>query len=272
FGIVYVLRVRVLVGSASYDSGTAQSCVVQKIAPLVWHVILSSLKGTRRMYPIPGPSGIQMAVLDLVNEKWVDTKGKKKDDVPGRILSATFTDLPAPQLQWEKMPSSPAPRLDGAAIQIKNLLYVFAGLYWQSMDWILYFESDFIQLHLGRTCDTQKWNYMLDWKKIKIKFSLRQEDVCLVLGLLYALVMLNIGVCLSLGGVENLSQVCGFVSCTDFLEDERYSGYVDMKVVWSPDNGVAKLGIVAVDSFIDDILRSDASLSSSKQLVYGSLQ
>ncbi|GAB2253444.1 hypothetical protein Droror1_Dr00006291 [Drosera rotundifolia] len=38
-----------------------------------------------------------------------------------------FADLPAPQLEWEKMVSSPVPRLDGAAIQIKNLFYVFAG-------------------------------------------------------------------------------------------------------------------------------------------------
>ncbi|KAJ8615712.1 hypothetical protein MRB53_035084 [Persea americana] len=42
-------------------------------------------------------------------------------------LNATFADIPAPQLEWEEMPSAPVPRLDGAAIQIKNLLYVFAG-------------------------------------------------------------------------------------------------------------------------------------------------
>ncbi|KAF8390604.1 hypothetical protein HHK36_025131 [Tetracentron sinense] len=51
----------------------------------------------------------------------------KKDPVPGRVLSATFADIPAPELQWEKMAAAPVPRLDGAAIQIKNLLYVFAG-------------------------------------------------------------------------------------------------------------------------------------------------
>ncbi|KAJ8770596.1 hypothetical protein K2173_018087 [Erythroxylum novogranatense] len=47
--------------------------------------------------------------------------------VPERVLSATFADLPAPELKWEKMAAAPVPRLDGAAIQIKNLLYVFAG-------------------------------------------------------------------------------------------------------------------------------------------------
>lgn len=42
-------------------------------------------------------------------------------------VNATFADLPAPQLHWEEMAKAPVPRLDGAAIQIKNLLYVFAG-------------------------------------------------------------------------------------------------------------------------------------------------
>ncbi|KAL8138585.1 hypothetical protein V2J09_004586 [Rumex salicifolius] len=54
-------------------------------------------------------------------------KSDEEKDASGRILSATFADLPAPQLQWEKMASAPVPRLDGAAIQINNLLYVFAG-------------------------------------------------------------------------------------------------------------------------------------------------
>lgn len=42
-------------------------------------------------------------------------------------LNATFADLPAPSLEWEEMTEAPVPRLDGAAIQHKNLLYVFAG-------------------------------------------------------------------------------------------------------------------------------------------------
>ncbi|CAA6675513.1 unnamed protein product [Spirodela intermedia] len=41
--------------------------------------------------------------------------------------NATFADLPAPALEWEEMAKAPVARLDGAAIQIKNLLYVFAG-------------------------------------------------------------------------------------------------------------------------------------------------
>lgn len=57
----------------------------------------------------------------------VEGKGKKKSDTPETNLPATFADIDAPKLKWEKMASAPVPRLDGAAIQIKNLLYVFAG-------------------------------------------------------------------------------------------------------------------------------------------------
>ncbi|RYQ87109.1 hypothetical protein Ahy_B09g094584 isoform A [Arachis hypogaea] len=45
----------------------------------------------------------------------------------GRVLAAAYADLPAPQLKWQKMASAPVPRLDGAAIQINDLLFVFAG-------------------------------------------------------------------------------------------------------------------------------------------------
>ncbi|KAL2944383.1 hypothetical protein RDABS01_032730, partial [Bienertia sinuspersici] len=56
-------------------------------------------------------------------------KGKHQamKEASERFQSATFADLPAPELLWEKMVSAPVPRLDGAAIQIKNHLYVFAG-------------------------------------------------------------------------------------------------------------------------------------------------
>ncbi|KAK9272490.1 hypothetical protein L1049_002863 [Liquidambar formosana] len=68
-----------------------------------------------------------------IAEKIVDAKDKK-EGVPQRFLSATYADLPAPDLQWEEMPAAPVPRLDGAAIQIKNLLYVFAG--YGSLDYV----------------------------------------------------------------------------------------------------------------------------------------
>ncbi|KAK8928303.1 Kelch repeat-containing protein [Platanthera zijinensis] len=49
------------------------------------------------------------------------------EDKDLKDLNATFADLPAPELEWKEMAEAPVPRLDGAAIQIKNLLYVFAG-------------------------------------------------------------------------------------------------------------------------------------------------
>ncbi|XP_075640493.1 kelch repeat-containing protein At3g27220-like [Castanea sativa] len=73
-------------------------------------------------------SGI-IAVPNATNktdDKREDVKGRK-ERTPERFLSATFADLPAPELQWEEMPPAPVPRLDGASVQIKNLLYVFAG-------------------------------------------------------------------------------------------------------------------------------------------------
>lgn len=54
-----------------------------------------------------------------------DKEQKKKNSV--RLLADAYADLPAPQLVWEKMKTSPVPRLDGAAIQIRNLFFVFAG-------------------------------------------------------------------------------------------------------------------------------------------------
>ena len=63
-----------------------------------------------------------------------------------RVLSATYADLPAPELEWEKMATAPVPRLDGAAIQIKNLLYVFAG----------YGTIDYVRI-LTSSCFSSEW-------------------------------------------------------------------------------------------------------------------
>ncbi|GAB4847947.1 hypothetical protein Ancab_027008 [Ancistrocladus abbreviatus] len=65
-------------------------------------------------------------VSQKIDEKVIDGK-VKKGHLRDRLLSATYADLPAPQLQWEEMPPAPVPRLDGSAIQIKNLLYVLSG-------------------------------------------------------------------------------------------------------------------------------------------------
>ncbi|KHN38067.1 Kelch repeat-containing protein [Glycine soja] len=56
----------------------------------------------------------------------------------GRFLAAAYADLDAPQLKWQKMAPAPVPRLDGAAIQIRDLLFVFAG----------YGTIDFVHSHV----------------------------------------------------------------------------------------------------------------------------
>ncbi|CAN4079125.1 unnamed protein product [Withania somnifera] len=53
--------------------------------------------------------------------------GSNRDRYPQRALAMTYADLPAPELQWEHMPSAPVPRLDGYSVQINDSLYVFAG-------------------------------------------------------------------------------------------------------------------------------------------------
>lgn len=55
-----------------------------------------------------------------------------------KFLNATYTDIPAPNLVWEEMPEAPVPRLDGAAVQIKDLLYVFSG--YGTIDYVRTFE------------------------------------------------------------------------------------------------------------------------------------
>lgn len=52
---------------------------------------------------------------------------QKKDGSSVRLLADAYADLHGPQLTWQKMATSPVPRLDGAAIQIRNRLFVFAG-------------------------------------------------------------------------------------------------------------------------------------------------
>ncbi|PKI33667.1 hypothetical protein CRG98_045943, partial [Punica granatum] len=73
-------------------------------------------------------------VPSQADEKKVEEAKPKEDRERERFLSATFADIPAPEWKWEEMPAAPVPRLDGAAIQIENLLYVFAG--YGTLDWV----------------------------------------------------------------------------------------------------------------------------------------
>ncbi|KAG0489317.1 hypothetical protein HPP92_008128 [Vanilla planifolia] len=64
---------------------------------------------------------------DAASKAEQEKKSKPLKDQISRSINATFADLPALHLDWEEMAEAPVPRLDGAAVQIKNLLYVFAG-------------------------------------------------------------------------------------------------------------------------------------------------
>ncbi|KAA8540167.1 hypothetical protein F0562_024270 [Nyssa sinensis] len=100
------------------------------IADLLWASSSSSSSAYRYIASNWPPKKSESFIVPNLRNK---TKTKefsvedKKDGVTETVLSATFADLPAPELKWEKMAAAPVPRLDGAAIQIKNFLYVFAG-------------------------------------------------------------------------------------------------------------------------------------------------
>ncbi|KAK4346213.1 hypothetical protein RND71_032552 [Anisodus tanguticus] len=84
-------------------------------------------------------------------KKFEDDGGSNTDCYPERALARTYADLPAPELKWEQMPSAPVPRLDGYSIQIKNLLYVFAG--YANLDHSFEIPADMANSHLGVATD-----------------------------------------------------------------------------------------------------------------------
>ncbi|EOA25963.1 hypothetical protein CARUB_v10019352mg [Capsella rubella] len=75
---------------------------------------------------------IQIPNIVQKRSKQSNHSNDTKDHV--RFLSATFADIPAPELHWEQMQSAPVARLDGYSVQIKNLLYVFSG--YGSLDYV----------------------------------------------------------------------------------------------------------------------------------------
>ncbi|KAL1209787.1 Kelch repeat-containing protein [Cardamine amara subsp. amara] len=76
----------------------------------------------------------EIQIPNIVDYRIVQKRSKQSNDTKVRFLSATFADLPAPELQWEQLQSAPVPRLDGYSVQIKNLLYVFSG--YGSLDYV----------------------------------------------------------------------------------------------------------------------------------------
>ncbi|KAM0959354.1 hypothetical protein TB2_024144 [Malus domestica] len=78
------------------------------------------------------PLDVNSYLYYSVHEKWNAFRvplengsiNYKNDTAPGSVSSATYADLPGPELKGESMAEAAMPRLDRAAIQIKNLLFV----------------------------------------------------------------------------------------------------------------------------------------------------
>ncbi|KAI7735822.1 hypothetical protein M8C21_017106 [Ambrosia artemisiifolia] len=98
---------------------------VALIADLLW--ASSSSSTSLLLFPYKSSFNTNYSATKEVISNHNNNNKDKKDGVHGRILSKTFADLAGPQLQWQKMADSPVPRLDGAAIQINDQLFVFAG-------------------------------------------------------------------------------------------------------------------------------------------------
>uniref|UniRef100_A0A453C9F3 Kelch repeat-containing protein n=1 Tax=Aegilops tauschii subsp. strangulata TaxID=200361 RepID=A0A453C9F3_AEGTS len=82
---------------------------------------------SRSAAPSIWPSRLDISTRPTASPPPSEKQTKGNTSTGSMDISATFADLPAPELQWKQMAEAPVPRLDGAAIQIKNLLFVFAG-------------------------------------------------------------------------------------------------------------------------------------------------
>ncbi|PNX73787.1 kelch repeat-containing protein at3g27220-like protein [Trifolium pratense] len=111
-----MVRASVKVGSAKLVVICVGLLGFALIADFLW---ASSSSSSSKNFTFSNPKTITIIVPP--EEK------KKKDNNSVRLLADAYADLPGPQLHWEKMATSPVPRLDGAAIQIRNRLFVFAG-------------------------------------------------------------------------------------------------------------------------------------------------
>ncbi|XP_022133686.1 kelch repeat-containing protein At3g27220-like [Momordica charantia] len=100
------------------------------IADILW---TSSSSSSSAYLSIASNWALERTKFPVVPDESTDNAGKEVSTLEEKridsrkFLPGTYFDLPAPDLEWEEMPSAPVPRLDGAAIQIKNIFYVFAG-------------------------------------------------------------------------------------------------------------------------------------------------
>ncbi|XP_022739906.1 kelch repeat-containing protein At3g27220-like [Durio zibethinus] len=88
------------------------------------NVVYNWVSQKPRLFVVPRAEEEEPNIADKIGDGILE---RKTGRVAERFLSATFADLPAPDLPWEQMPSAPVPRLDGSSIQIKNLFYVLSG-------------------------------------------------------------------------------------------------------------------------------------------------
>ncbi|XP_013594107.1 PREDICTED: kelch repeat-containing protein At3g27220 [Brassica oleracea var. oleracea] len=112
-----------------------------------------SLSSVSSIWVPENPPEIQAPSIDsrIVQKRSKQSNKTKDDHANVRLLSATFADLPAPELHWEQMTSAPVPRLDGYSVQIKNLLYVFSG--YGSLDYV-HSHVDVFNFTDNKWCDS----------------------------------------------------------------------------------------------------------------------
>ncbi|XP_062105516.1 kelch repeat-containing protein At3g27220-like [Humulus lupulus] len=132
---------------------------VAVITNFLWASSSSIIKTTTTYWAVEKTEIIVVPEENSHNATRLSHLESKKDSVKDKknlLLSATFADLPAPDLPWEEMPPAPVPRLDGYSVQIKNLLYVFAG----------YGSLDYVHSHVDVFNFTDnKWTERFDMPK-----------------------------------------------------------------------------------------------------------
>ncbi|KAL3347012.1 hypothetical protein AABB24_025437 [Solanum stoloniferum] len=116
---------------------TAKHSFAKPIILLLAFVALLAISLTRDFHSASSSAYVSLATtwapdkyrINVSNHslKNQDVGGSDRDRYPERALAMTYADLPAPELKWEQMASAPVVRLDGYSLQIKDLLFVFAG-------------------------------------------------------------------------------------------------------------------------------------------------
>ncbi|TMX05933.1 hypothetical protein EJD97_000067 [Solanum chilense] len=114
---------------------TAKHSFAKPIILLLAFVALLAISLTRDFHSASSSAYVSLATtwapdkyrINVSNQNQDVGGGSNKDRYPERALSMTYADLPAPELKWEQMASAPVVRLDGYSLQIKDLLFVFAG-------------------------------------------------------------------------------------------------------------------------------------------------